>query len=141
MGGMAPFIPTRKNPEVNEKALAQTRADKEREAGDGHDGTWVAHPGLVPVAAEVFDRLMPAPNQIARTLDDVRVGADGDRALSTRKARQRGRRGAHPTGKVRRRPPAPARVRPHHRQQQLQRRNAAPRAGEIAWTLHRRRRR
>src|SRR5438067_11930358 len=46
MGGMAPFIPTRKNPEINEKALAQTRADKEREAADGFDGTWVAHPDL-----------------------------------------------------------------------------------------------
>jgi malate synthase len=51
------------------------RADKEREAGDGHDGTWVAHPGLVPVAKEVFDRLMPGPNQIARQRQDVHVTA------------------------------------------------------------------
>jgi malate synthase len=51
------------------------RADKEREAGDGHDGTWVAHPGLVPVALEVFNRLMPTPNQIDRRRDDVQVSA------------------------------------------------------------------
>ena len=54
MGGMAPFIPNRKNPEINEKALAKVRDDKMREAGDGFDGTWVAHPDLVPVAMEVF---------------------------------------------------------------------------------------
>ncbi|HXH41170.1 MAG TPA: malate synthase A [Thermoanaerobaculia bacterium] len=54
MGGMAPFIPNRKNPEINEKALAKVRDDKTREAGDGFDGTWVAHPDLVPVAMEVF---------------------------------------------------------------------------------------
>ncbi len=51
------------------------RADKEREAGDGHDGTWVAHPGLVPVAREVFDRLMPGPNNLARLREDVDVTA------------------------------------------------------------------
>ena len=60
---------------ANEEALAKVRADKEREAGDGHDGTWVAHPGLVPVAMEVFDRLMPAPNQIDRKREDVHVTA------------------------------------------------------------------
>src|ERR1022692_3446450 len=64
MGGMSAFIPIKTDPVANEKALAQVRADKEREASDGHDGTWVAHPGLVPVAQEVFDRLMPQPNQI-----------------------------------------------------------------------------
>ena len=61
MGGMAAFIPIKSDPVANEKAIAQVRADKEREAGDGHDGTWVAHPGLVPVAMEIFDRLMPGP--------------------------------------------------------------------------------
>ena len=56
MGGMAPFIPTRKDPEVNERALAKVKADKDREAGDGFDGTWVAHPDLVPTAWEVFEK-------------------------------------------------------------------------------------
>ena len=56
MGGMAAQIPIKNDPAANEAALAKVRADKEREAGDGHDGTWVAHPGLVPVAMEVFDR-------------------------------------------------------------------------------------
>ncbi|MGX1307627.1 malate synthase [Amorphus suaedae] len=74
MGGMAAQIPNRRDPEANEAALAKVRADKEREAGDGHDGTWVAHPDLVPVAMEVFDRLMPEPNQIGRQRDDVMVG-------------------------------------------------------------------
>jgi len=76
MGGMAPFIPTRKNPEVNEKALAQTRADKERETNDGFDGTWVAHPDLVPIAKEVFDRkLGDKPHQKERLREEVRVTA------------------------------------------------------------------
>ncbi|HWY45567.1 MAG TPA: malate synthase A [Candidatus Sulfotelmatobacter sp.] len=70
MGGMAAFIPIKNDPVANEKAMAQVRADKEREAGDGHDGTWVAHPGLVPVATEIFDRLMPGPNQIGKKLED-----------------------------------------------------------------------
>lgn len=56
MGGMAPQIPIKNDPQANQEALAKVRADKEREAGDGHDGTWVAHPGLVPIAKEVFDR-------------------------------------------------------------------------------------
>ncbi|MCM3727127.1 malate synthase A [Neobacillus cucumis] len=64
MGGMAAQIPIKNNPQANEKAFASVRADKEREARDGHDGTWVAHPGLVPVAMEVFNREMPTPNQI-----------------------------------------------------------------------------
>jgi len=64
MGGMAAQIPIRNNPEANEEAFAKVRADKEREARDGHDGTWVAHPGLVPVALEVFNREMPIANQI-----------------------------------------------------------------------------
>ncbi|WP_462412766.1 malate synthase A [Neobacillus sp. Marseille-QA0830] len=64
MGGMAAQIPIKNDPEANEEAFAKVRADKEREARDGHDGTWVAHPGLVPVAMEVFNREMPTPNQI-----------------------------------------------------------------------------
>jgi malate synthase len=75
MGGMAAQIPIKNDPAANEAALAKVRADKEREAGDGHDGTWVAHPGLVAVAAEVFDRLMPGPNNLARQRDDVEVSA------------------------------------------------------------------
>lgn len=64
IGGMAAQIPVRDNPRANEEAFAKVRADKEREARDGHDGTWVAHPGLVPVAMEVFNREMPEANQI-----------------------------------------------------------------------------
>ncbi len=75
MGGMAAFIPIKSDPVANEKAIAQVRADKEREAGDGHDGTWVAHPGLVPIAAEIFDRLMPGPNQIDKKLSEFRASA------------------------------------------------------------------
>jgi len=74
MGGMAAQIPDRRNPAINEAAFAKVRADKEREANAGHDGTWVAHPDLVPVAAEVFDRLMPQPNQLDRRRDDVEAG-------------------------------------------------------------------
>ncbi len=75
MGGMAAQIPIKGDAAANDAAIAKVRADKEREAGDGHDGTWVAHPGLVPIAMEVFDRLMPTPNQLHRTLDDVKVTA------------------------------------------------------------------
>jgi len=75
MGGMAAQIPIKNDPAANEAALAKVRADKEREAGDGHDGTWVAHPALVPIAMEVFDRLMPTPNQLHRLRQDVRVAA------------------------------------------------------------------
>jgi malate synthase len=75
MGGMAAQIPIKGDPAANDAAIAKVRADKEREAGDGHDGTWVAHPGLVPVAMEIFDRLMPTPNQLHRKLDDVRITA------------------------------------------------------------------
>jgi len=75
MGGMAAQIPIKGDPAANEQALAKVRADKEREAGDGHDGTWVAHPGLVPIALEVFDRLMPTPNNLHRLREDVTVTA------------------------------------------------------------------
>jgi malate synthase len=75
MGGMSALIPIKNDPEANERALAGVRADKEREATDGHDGTWVAHPGLVPLAMEVFDNLMPQPNQIAKQLPDFTATA------------------------------------------------------------------
>jgi malate synthase len=76
MGGMAAFIPSRRDPEVNETALTKVREDKVREAGDGFDGTWVAHPDLVPVATEVFDGVLgQKPNQVDRRRDDVDVGA------------------------------------------------------------------
>jgi malate synthase len=76
MGGMAAQIPVKNDEAANAEAFAKVRADKEREARQGHDGTWVAHPGLVPVAKDAFDRLMPAPNQIATAKrDDVHVTA------------------------------------------------------------------
>ncbi len=72
MGGMAAFIPSRRDAEVNAAALAKVREDKEREAGQGFDGTWVAHPDLVPVAMEIFDRVLgERPNQVERRRDDV----------------------------------------------------------------------
>jgi malate synthase len=75
MGGMAAQIPIKNDPAANEAAMAKVRADKEREATDGCDGTWVAHPGLVPIAREVFDKHMPGPNQYARQRPDVNVSA------------------------------------------------------------------
>ena len=76
MGGMAAQIPVKNDEAANAEAFAKVKADKEREATYGHDGTWVAHPGLVPVALEAFDRLMPTPNQIStRKREDVKVGA------------------------------------------------------------------
>ena len=75
MGGMAAFIPSRKDAELNERALAKVRDDKRREAGDGFDGTWVAHPDLVPVALEEFDAVLGVrPNQLERQRDEVEVG-------------------------------------------------------------------
>ncbi len=75
MGGMAAQIPVKNDEVANAEAFAKVKADKEREATYGHDGTWVAHPGLVPVALEAFNRLMPGPNQIAtKKRDDVKVG-------------------------------------------------------------------
>jgi malate synthase len=76
MGGMSAFIPIKTDSVANERALTQVRADKEREATDGHDGTWVAHPGLVPVALEVFDRVMPRANQIEKQLPDYHATAE-----------------------------------------------------------------
>jgi malate synthase len=76
MGGMAAFIPSRRDPEVNEVALRRVREDKLRESGDGFDGTWVAHPDLVPVATEVFDGVLgERPNQVGRRREEVQVGA------------------------------------------------------------------
>ena len=73
MGGMAAQIPVKGDKHANDEAFAKVRADKEREARNGHDGTWVAHPDLVPIAMEVFDRLMPQPNQLSVKRDDVHV--------------------------------------------------------------------
>jgi malate synthase len=76
IGGMAAFIPSRRDPEVNERALAKVREDKEREAAQGFDGTWVAHPDLVPVALEIFDRVLgDRPNQLEQQRDDVTASA------------------------------------------------------------------
>ena len=75
MGGMAAQIPIKNDEAANNAALAKVKADKEREAGDGHDGTWVAHPGLIPTAMEVFNRLMPTPNQLSKLREDVKVTA------------------------------------------------------------------
>jgi malate synthase len=76
MGGMAAFVPSRRDPDVNEVALAKVRDDKQREAGDGFDGTWVAHPDLVPVATEEFDAVLGRrPNQVERLREEVDVVA------------------------------------------------------------------
>src|ERR1700751_5021456 len=75
MGGMAAQITIKNDEKANAEAFAKVRADKEREANDGHDGTWVAHPGLVPVALEAFNAVMKTPNQIDRKRADVVVGA------------------------------------------------------------------
>jgi malate synthase len=75
IGGMAAQIPIKSNPQANEEALAKVRADKHREATDGHDGTWVAHPGLVAIALAEFDAVMQTPNQIECKREDVHVTA------------------------------------------------------------------
>jgi malate synthase len=76
IGGMAAFIPSRKDPAINEVALSRVREDKERESGDGFDGTWVAHPDLVPVARACFDAVLgERPNQVDRLREDVSVSA------------------------------------------------------------------
>lgn len=76
MGGMAAQIPIKDDPAANAIAMEKVRADKLREVEDGHDGTWVAHPGLIPIARAVFDEHMPGPNQIDRKREDVEVKAD-----------------------------------------------------------------
>ncbi len=76
MGGMAAQIPIKNDPAANEKALNKVRQDKVREVTAGHDGTWVAHPALVPIAKEVFDTYMKTPNQISCQREDVHVNAE-----------------------------------------------------------------
>jgi malate synthase len=76
MGGMAAQIPIKGDDAANRAALEKVRADKLREVRDGHDGTWVAHPGLVPIAREIFDAAMPRPNQLDRMREDVAVAAE-----------------------------------------------------------------
>ncbi|MFN0207409.1 MAG: malate synthase A [Planctomycetota bacterium] len=73
MGGMAAQIPIKNDPEANEAAMQKVRLDKLREATDGHDGTWVAHPALVAIAKEIFDKKMPGPNQIHRKREDITI--------------------------------------------------------------------
>jgi malate synthase len=75
MGGMAAQIPIKNDSAANDVAMEKVRADKEREATDGCDGTWVAHPGLVPIAKAIFDKHMPTPNQVHRKRDDINVTA------------------------------------------------------------------
>src|SRR4029077_20256383 len=76
MGGMAAFIPSRRDAEVNRVAMAKVKEDKDREAGDGFDGTWVAHPDLVEIATESFDKVLgDRPNQLERQRPDVHVAA------------------------------------------------------------------
>ncbi len=93
MGGMAAFIPVKNDEAANNKAIAAVKADKEREAGDGHDGTWVAHPALVPVAMEVFDRIMPGKNQLDKKREDVNVVAKDLLAIPTGTITEAGLRG------------------------------------------------
>jgi malate synthase len=90
IGGMAAQIPIKHDHRANEEALEKVRTDKVREAGDGHDGTWVAHPGLVALAREAFDAHMPAPNQIERKREDVRVTADDLLTMPTGEITEKG---------------------------------------------------
>src|SRR5699024_7320884 len=77
IGGMSAFIPDRRDPEVTENAFAKVREDKSREAADGFDGTWVAHPDLIPVARAEFDAVLAGrPHQLERLREDVRVTAE-----------------------------------------------------------------
>ena len=111
MGGMAAFIPSRRDPEVNAKALAKVREDKARESADGFDGSWVAHPDLVPVCREVFDGVLgDRPNQIGKLRDDVQrqrrrpAGRGQDAGRDHRgRAAQRHQRGAAVPGQLARR--------------------------------------
>jgi malate synthase len=92
IGGMAAQIPIKNDPVANEAAFAKVRADKEREVGDGHDGTWVAHPALVPIAKEVFDRHMKTPNQLSVSLDDLKITAEDLLAIPSGKITETGLR-------------------------------------------------
>ena len=84
LGGMSAFIPRRDDPEANERAMNQVRTDKERESGQGHDGAWVAHPGLVPIVLEVFEKAFEGPNQLGKipeiqaSAKDILDVPDGD---------------------------------------------------------------
>jgi malate synthase len=96
MGGMAAFIPSRRDPDVNARALAKVREDKERESSDGFDGTWVAHPDLVPVAQQVFDGVLgDAPNQKDRLRPEVAAHAASllDVRIPDGRVTERGARG------------------------------------------------
>ncbi len=93
MGGMAAQIPIKNDPAANDAALAKVLADKEREATDGHDGTWVAHPGLVPIALKAFDKHMPQANQISKQRDDVNVTAKDLLSIPTGTITEDGLRG------------------------------------------------
>lgn len=75
MGGMSAYIPVKNNPAANEAALSKVKSDKEREVSIGHDGTWVAHPGLIPLVLAVFNEKMPGPNQLFNKREDVHVNA------------------------------------------------------------------
>jgi malate synthase len=100
IGGMAAFIPS-KDPEVNDAAFAKVRDDKAREAGDGFDGSWVAHPGMVNICREEFDKVLgDKPNQLDRTRDEVQVTADQllDIAATEGSATEAGLRGAVDVG-------------------------------------------
>ena len=83
MGGMAAQIPIKNDPAANEAAFEKVRADKRREAEDGHDGTWVAHPALVPIAREVFASYLDGPNQLDRMREDVNATAEDLLAVPT----------------------------------------------------------
>lgn len=76
MGGMAAQIPIKNNEKANELAMSRVYADKEREALAGHDGTWVAHPGLIPIALKAFDELMPGPNQLDKIPGDLQINQE-----------------------------------------------------------------
>ncbi|CEI82711.1 Malate synthase A [Oceanobacillus oncorhynchi] len=92
IGGMAAQIPVRNDPAANQIAFDKVRRDKEREATDGHDGTWVAHPGMVELVKDIFDNLMPTPNQISRKREDVKVTAQDLLELPTGEITEEGLR-------------------------------------------------
>jgi malate synthase len=92
IGGMAAQIPIKNDEAANATAFAKVRADKEREVGDGHDGTWVAHPALVPIAREVFDRQMTSPNQLSVLLNDIAITAKDLLAIPEGKITENGLR-------------------------------------------------
>ena len=110
MGGMAAQIPIKDDPAANEAALAKVRADKLREVTDGHDGTWVAHPGLVPIAKAIFDEHMKTPNQLDRKREDVHVTARDLLRVAGGHAHRGGPAPQHP-----RRRPVPRGVAARHR--------------------------